>query len=65
LIRFPWVETPLSNDTVEIYIALLNEWTEVLHPARGIVLGPDMVQVLATTDYNPAVEESESPPGSC
>jgi hypothetical protein len=57
-------ETASSTDTVEIYIPLLNEGTDVLRPTRGIVLGPDVVQVLATTDYDPAVEEWEFSPGS-
>jgi hypothetical protein len=53
-----------STDTVEIYIPLLSEGTDVLRPAKGLVLGTDVVQVLATTDYDPAIEEWEFPPGS-
>ncbi|HBI44938.1 MAG TPA: hypothetical protein DDY78_19095 [Planctomycetales bacterium] len=53
-----------STDTVEIYVPLLNEGTDVLRPTRGLLLGADVVQVLATTDYDPAVEEWEFPPGS-
>ena len=57
-------ETASSTDTVEIYIPLLNEGTDVLRPTRAIVLGPDVVQVLTTTDYDPAIEEWQFPPGS-
>ena len=53
-----------AADTVEIYIPLLNEGTDVLRPTRAIVLGPDVVQVLTTSDYDPAVEEWAFPPGS-
>jgi len=57
-------ETASSTDAVEIYIPLLNEGTDVLRPTTGLVLGPNIVQVLATTDYDPAIEEWEFPPGS-
>jgi len=49
---------------VELYIPLLNEGTDVLRPTTGLLLGPDIVQVLATADYEPSVEEWEFPPGS-
>jgi hypothetical protein len=57
-------ETASSTNTVEIYIPLLNEGTDVLRPTKGLLLGPDVVHVLATTDYDPAIEEWEFPPGS-
>jgi hypothetical protein len=57
-------ETASFTDTVEIYIPLLNEGTDVLRPTRGLLLGQDVVRVLATTDYDPAIEEWEFPPGS-
>jgi hypothetical protein len=44
-------ETVSSINTVEIYIPLRNEGTEVLRPTTGLVLGSDVVQVLATSDY--------------
>ena len=53
-----------STDTVEIYIPLLNEGTDVLRPTKGLVIGPDIVQVVATEDYDPVIEEWEFPPGS-
>lgn len=52
------------TNSVEIFIPLLNEGTDVLRPAQGLVLGPHEVQVLATPDYDPTIEEWEFPPGS-
>lgn len=57
-------EMVLSTDPIVLYVPLLNEGTDVLRPTTGAVLGPDMVQVLATPDYDPAVEEWAFPPGS-
>jgi hypothetical protein len=56
--------TVSSTEPVMVYVPLLNEGTDVLRPTTGIVLGPNVVQVLATPDYNPAVEEWEFPPGT-
>jgi hypothetical protein len=53
-----------STNTVEVYVRLLNEGTDVLRPTTGLLLGPDVVQVEATVDYDPATEEWEFPPGS-
>jgi hypothetical protein len=58
------VEMASSPSPVEIFIPLQNEGTDVLRPTQGVVLGPDDIQVLATPDYDPAVEEWEFPPGS-
>lgn len=57
-------ETGSSTDTVELYVPLLNEGTDVLRPTTGLVVGPDEAQVLATPDYDPDIEEWEFPPGS-
>ena len=57
-------ETVSSTNTVELYIPLLNEGTDVLRPTKGLLLESDVVQVLATTDYDPTIEEWEFPPGS-
>ena len=57
-------ETVSSTNTVELYIPLRNEGTEVLRPTKGLLLESDVVQVLATTDYDPTIEEWEFPPGS-
>lgn len=58
------VETGSSTSTIEIYIPLLNEGTDVLRPTHGLVLGSNEVQVLATPNYDPADEEWEFPPGT-
>ena len=58
------VEMGSSTNAVEIFIPLLNEGTDVLRPTRGLVLGPNEIQVLATRDYDAAVEEWAFPPGS-
>jgi hypothetical protein len=58
------VETGSSTDGIEIFIRLLREGTEVLRPTRGIVVGSNEVQVLATSDYDPEIEIWEFPPGS-
>jgi hypothetical protein len=57
-------ETVSSTNTVELYIPLRNEGTDVLRPTKGLLLESDLVQVLPTTDYDPTIEEWEFPPGS-
>jgi hypothetical protein len=57
-------ETASSTETVDIYVPLKNEGTDVLRPTKGLLIGRDAVQVLATADYDPAVEDWEFPPGS-
>jgi hypothetical protein len=57
-------ETASSTNTVELFIPLLNEGTDVLRPTQGLLLEAGVVQVLATTDFDPTVEEWEFPPGS-
>ena len=57
-------ETASSIDTVDIYIPLLNEGTDVLRPTKGLIFNADVFQVLATVDYDPTIEEWEFPPGS-
>ena len=57
-------ETASSTKTVDLYVPLLNEGTEVLRPTKGLLPESDAVQVLATADYDPASEEWEFPPGS-
>ena len=57
-------ETASSINTVEIFVPLLNEGTSVLRPATGRLLNSDVIQILPTSDYDPAVEEWEFPPGS-
>lgn len=57
-------ETASSTSTVVLYVPLLHEGTDVLRPTTGLVLGPDTVQILATKDYDPTIEEWQFPPGS-
>ena len=54
----------LTRFTAGACCPLLNEGTDVLRPTTGLLLGPDIVQVAATADYDPANEEWEFPPGS-
>jgi hypothetical protein len=58
------VEMGSSTSSVEIFIPLLNEGTDVLRPTQGLMLAPNVIQVLATPDYDPTSEEWEFPPGS-
>ena len=50
--------------TIQVYIPLLNEGTNVLRPATGVLVGPDIFRVEATDDYDAEIEEWEFPPGS-
>ena len=58
------VEMGSSTSTVEIFIPLRNEGTDVMRPTQGLVLGPNEVEILATPDYDPTMEEWEFPPGA-
>jgi hypothetical protein len=57
-------EMASSTNAVELFVRLLNEGTDVWRPTTGLLLGADVVQVLPTVDYDPAIEEWEFPPGS-
>ena len=61
---FTSTETALSTNEIENYIPLRNEGTEVFRPTTGIVVGPDVVRIIATPDFNPEIEEWTLPPGS-
>lgn len=56
--------TVSSTNEVTIYIPLLHEGTDVLRPTRAIVLEPGVFRVVATPNYDPAVEEWQFLPGS-
>jgi hypothetical protein len=58
------VEMDSSISTVEVYVPLLNEGTEVLRPTTGQLVESGIVQILASIDYDPNLEEWEFPPGS-
>ena len=49
---------------LDVYIPLRNGGMEVLKPTKGLLLDTNIVQVLATTDYDPTIEDWEFPPGS-
>lgn len=57
-------ETGSSTRAVEVFVPLLNEGTDVLRPTQGLLLADDAIEVQATPDYNPTVEEWQFPPGS-
>ena len=58
------VETGSSTNRIEIFIPLLNEGTDVVRPALGLVLGLNEVQVLPTPNNDPTDEEWQFPPGT-
>ena len=58
------VEMGSSTRTVEVFIPLLNEGTDVLRPTQGRVLGSNEVEVLTTPDYDATIEEWKYLPGS-
>lgn len=55
-------QTASSTREVEIYVPLLNEGTDVLRPTTGIVMGQDVVRIVATRDYDPENETWAFPP---
>jgi len=56
--------TASFTETIEIYVPLLNEGTDVLRPTKGIREENGEIRVLATIDYDPSFEEWAFPPGS-
>ena len=54
----------MSIGRVSLYVPLLNEGTDVLRPATGVFVGPDVIRVESPDDYDPETEEWEFPPGS-
>lgn len=53
----------MSTNVIQLDVPLLNEGTDVLRPAAGVFVGPDVVRVESPDDYDPEVEEWEFPPG--
>lgn len=51
-------------NVIELYVSRLNEGADVLRPATGLFVGPDVVRIEALDDYDPDIEEWEFPPGS-
>jgi hypothetical protein len=54
----------MSTNTVQVYVPLLNEGTDVLRPTSGVVVDRDVVRIEPTPNYDPESEEWEFPPGS-
>ena len=54
----------MSTDKIQLYVPLLNEGTDVLRPATGLFVGPDVIRIEAPGDYDPDIEEWQFPPGS-
>ena len=54
----------MSDDLHTIYIALLDEGTNVWRPAPARKVGDSTYEVLRPSDYNPDDEQWEFPPGS-
>jgi hypothetical protein len=57
-------EMALSTDSFPLYVPLLSEGTDVLRPTTGVFVGPDVVRVEASDDYDPESEDWEFPPGT-
>ena len=54
----------MSTNTIQLYVPLLNEGTDVVRPTTGVVVDRDTFRVEPTADYDPEMEEWEFPPGS-
>ncbi len=54
----------MSNYKIPLHVPLLNEGTDVLRPTTGVFVGPDIIRVEPSEDYDPDSEEWEFPPGS-
>lgn len=52
-----------SNKTVNIYVRLLNEGTEVFRPTQASELGDGLYKLHASSDYDTEDEEWELLPG--
>ncbi|MBL8638032.1 MAG: hypothetical protein JNN09_06010 [Alphaproteobacteria bacterium] len=54
----------MSQDTVEVYVVLLEEGTDTIRGTQAVNLGNGLVQLLPTPWYDPEDEVWEFPPGS-
>lgn len=50
--------------SIIIYVALLNEGTEVLRPVKAVKVDNRRYKIIDNDDYNPDLEEWEFEPGS-
>jgi hypothetical protein len=53
-----------SNQTVTIYVRLLDEGTPTSRPTKAVEVGIDSFKLLATPDYDPENEPWEFLPGT-
>jgi hypothetical protein len=53
-----------SRSFIELHVRLLNEGTEVFRSTRGLKLGGGLFKLVASPDYNPALETWELLPGA-
>ena len=54
----------MSTNSIQVFVPLLNEGTNVLRPTTGVFVGPDVVRIETPIDYDPDTEEWEFPPGT-
>ena len=54
----------ISNQTVTIYVRLIDEGTPTSRPTQAAKVGTDSFRLLATPNYDPADERWEFLPGS-
>ena len=54
----------ISNQTVTIYVRLLDEGTPTSRPTKAVEAGPGWFRLLATPNYDTEDEHGEFPPGS-
>jgi hypothetical protein len=57
-------ETASCINSVEIFVPLRNEGTNVWRPTQGQPIGEMRFKVLPTPGYSPDLEEWEFPPGT-
>jgi hypothetical protein len=53
----------LNTEVTQVYVRLLDEGTIVFRPVPAMLLGSDMVKLLAPNDYDPEDENWEFKPG--
>ena len=54
----------MENDTVKIYVNLLEEGTPTMRPTFAEIAGEGLYRLLPTPDYNPEDEIWEFTPGT-
>lgn len=54
----------MAEESVEIYVQLLEEGTPTARPTQAVPLGNGLYKILPTPNYDPEDEIWEFPPGS-